>query len=392
MRRTRALSDRLGLWIAVGLLLVACGEDAPAADPTSASSGAGTTGTGGDGGAGGGGPTCPPGSHAAPDGGCEATLAEWSTGPSLAQRRDHHLTFVASSEAGPFIYAAGGVVDNGELLDSIELAPIQPDGTLGPWSSASTLPEVIAGAAVAVVGTTVVMTGGYRMAAVSATLSKKTDVAVLGADGTLQTWAAGPEMSLSRFHHAMVAHGDSLYVIGGLTGNNTDNTPKVERAMITGSDVAAWTEVTPLPGRRSHHSAATDETAIFVTGGLEGNPAGEYTSFGDVLRAQFLEEGGLGDWVKVGDLPTTLGTHSSFVHAGMLYVVGGIEGDSHNTAAVRRSPIGEDGTLGAWEELPALPTARAHAHQSPLYQGFVYAVAGAYNHDSMADVFIGRFE
>jgi hypothetical protein len=94
----------------------------------------------------------------------------------------------------------------------------------------------------------------------------------------------------------------------------------------------------------------------------------------------------------VGQLPATLTTHASFVHAGSLYVVGGIESDSHNTAAVRRAPIGADGLVGAWESLPELPKARAHAHQAPFFEGRTYAVAGAYNHQSIADVFVGRFE
>ena len=96
MRCTRVLSRGLGPVMAVTVFLCACADDASPADPTSASSGTGDTGGAGSGGDGGG-PTCEPGSHAAPDGGCEATLAEWTAGPSLAQKRDHHLTFVASS-------------------------------------------------------------------------------------------------------------------------------------------------------------------------------------------------------------------------------------------------------------------------------------------------------
>jgi hypothetical protein len=48
--------------------------------------------------------------------------------------------------------------------------------------------------------------------------------------------------------------------------------------------------------------------------------------------------------------------------------------------------------LGAWEDVPPLPTPRAHAHQTSIHEGFVYAVGGALNHVSIADVYVGRFE
>ncbi|MEJ7731995.1 MAG: hypothetical protein WKG00_22645 [Polyangiaceae bacterium] len=376
-----------------------CGDDDSSADPAGAgasgsASTSGTTGGAGGSGGEGGEAGCPPGSHPAADA-CEATLTGWTDGPPLANKRDHHLTFVAVAESGPFLYAAGGVVDNGDLLDGIESAAIQPDGSLGPWSATSTLPQVAAGAGVAVVGSSIIVSGGYRLTSGgNPTLSSATDVGVLAADGTIGGWTVGPKLAETRFHHSMVADAANLYVIGGLTGDNTDNTPRVEHAVVgEGSVVGAWSDVTPLPAKRSHHSAVIHDGAIFVTGGLEGDPnSATYTTFTEVLRAPILVDGALGNWAVVGQLPMALTTHASLVHAGSLYVLGGIEGDSHNVATVRRAPIGADGMLGAWEELAPLPTARAHAHQTPLYQGFVYAAGGALDHASMPDVYIGRFE
>lgn len=111
-----------------------------------------------------------------------------------------------------------------------------------------------------------------------------------------------------------------------------------------------------------------------------------------MLRAPITSDGSLGEWSVAGELPLTLGTHASFVHSGALHVVGGVEGGSTNTAAARRAAIGADDTLGAWEDLPALPKARAHAHQTPVVGDLVYSVGGAFEHTSMTDVFIGRFE
>jgi hypothetical protein len=391
LRWVLASAARVGVLVVVG-----CGDGPAASDPSGggAAGGAGPA-SGGSAGAGGAsGEKCPAGSHAGPSGGCEATLTGWTEAPPLAQARDHQLSFVASSGSQDMLFAAGGVEDNADLLEDIEVAAIQPDGSLAPWAAGGKLPGVMAGAGVAVVGATVVVTGGFRLTgAGSPTLSSATDVGRVMPDGTIGSWTVGPKLDATRFHHAMVANGPTLYVLGGLTGDNTDNIADIERAdVLEDGTVGAWVEVPPLPGKRSHHSAAIHDDAIYVTGGLEGDPAGSYATLANVLRAPIQQDGTLGEWAEVGQLPMSLTTHASFVHAAALYVVGGIEDDFENTAAVRRASLGADGTLGAWEELPSLPTARAHAHQTPLHNGFVYAVAGAVNHASIANVFVGRFE
>jgi N-acetylneuraminic acid mutarotase len=182
-------------------------------------------------------------------------------------------------------------------------------------------------------------------------------------------------------------------VAGGLTGAGVDNTPLVERAEVAlDGTLSAWVTVTALPDKRSHNAIVAYDDALWVSGGLSGDPAGVHTSYKDVLRAEILADGSLGAWNTVGELPLTLATHSSFAHGGALYVVGGVEDGDTNTAAVRRALIEENGMLASWEDLPPLPKPRAHAHQTPVFGGFVYSAGGAFEHASIPDVFIGRFE
>lgn len=369
--------------------LVGCGSD-DAASPgktTGTTSGTGGSGTGGGGGGAGGG--CEQGSHEGAAG-CEAALTGWTTGPSLMEKRDHHTTFVAESEAGAFLYVLGGIQDNSNELSSVERALLAADGSVGPWASGQDLPEVMAGHMIATVDRTVVITGGYRKGPV---LSNKSEVATILADGTLSPWVEGPKMSVGRFHHGMVAWKDSVYVVGGLTGNNTDSTPVVERAVVAADgSLGAWSALTPLPEQRSHFGLAVWEGALYLTAGLTGDPAGAHEDLKDVLRAAILDDGSIGDWTPAGELPAKLGTHASFAHLGYLYVLGGVENNSMNTDHVRRAPIGADGTVGVWEDTLPLPAAHAHAHQTPVHAGFVYSAGGALNHVSVGDVFVGRFE
>jgi hypothetical protein len=366
----------LGVVVAWGALSACGGGEATGDASTSA------TGTGGAGGA----LSCPVGSHAR-----EATPAGWANAPSLAKARDHHVTFVVEAGGGPFLYALGGVQNMTTALKDGERTAIAAKGSLGPWQSVS-IPEPILGGGVAVVGTTVVITAGIRAGAGGkAALSAKCNVAAVGADGSLQ-WSTCLDLAETLFHHAMVASGDHLYVVGGLTGAGKDNTAKVEIATISGGKIGAWSDGMALPDKRSHHGLAVGTNALYVTGGLKGDPAGANTGYRDVLRAPIAADGSLGAWATVGELPANLGTHSSFVWLGQLYVLGGVEGDIHNTDAVRRAPIAADGTVGAWETLPPLPKKRAHAHQTPLFRGFVHSVGGAFEHSSIADVYIGNFQ
>jgi hypothetical protein len=306
------------------------------------------------------------------------------------EKRDHHATFVADSSAGAFLYVLGGIQDGTNQLATVELAPLAADGSVGAWAAGTELPEVMSGHMIASVGATVMVSGGFRTGPV---LSSKTEITTIQPDGTLGPWLAGPKMKVGRFHHAMSAWKDSIYVVGGLTGNNTNSTPLVERAVVAADGkVGAWSALTPLPKQRSHHSLAIYEGALYVTAGLTGDPAGVHEDFKDVLRAPILDDGTIGAWTTVGELKTTLGTHSSFAHLGYLYVLGGVENNSSNTAHVRRAAIGKDGMLGAWEDVAPLPKAHAHVHHTPFHAGFVYSAGGAVNHVSVPDVFVGHFE
>lgn len=320
------------------------------------------------------------------DGGCGALLTGWSPGPELLQRRDHHLTFAS----GDFVYAGGGVIyDTMQLLQSIERAPVAADGSLGSWEDAGVLPARTAGSTVAQVGRIVVVAGGYRP---GPRLSKDTEWGALGDDGAFVAWVAGPQLSVTRFHAASATHGDSVYVAGGLTGNNTVNTDVVERSVVdpvTGP--GAWQVVTPLPQPRSHHAMVEHGGALYVIGGLTGNPSGAYTDRLEVLRASIAADGTLGAWEVVSMLPAAVGTHAAFVFANRLYVAAGVQGMT-TLDKVRRAEFLDGGALGPWEDAPPLPFARAHVHHVAVVKGHAVLTGGSIGDRSQASTAVGRFE
>ncbi|MEJ7733023.1 MAG: kelch repeat-containing protein [Polyangiaceae bacterium] len=371
------------LCAALPLFLIACSDDpnetdgagASSSSSTAAGTGGGPGGAGGAGGSGG----CPEGAH--DEGGlCVATLGAWQTAPSMASARDHHASFAVDTAAGTFLYVMGGVRDQSVAVSSIERSLVGEGGVPGAWEK---LPGgfVAMGPSVVVVGKHALLTGGLRP---SNTIEPATDVVTVDEAGAISI-ADGPVMAHARFHHGMVQYQGWAWAVGG-GGDDATSTTSVERIQIDESGpVGEWVEDTPLPKPRSHHAVAVHDGAIFAIAGLDRYDGEPYpykdTSYSDIIRAPIGEDGALGEWATVGELPDVLAVHTAFVHLGQLYVLGGLEGKGAGgdfIARVQRATIAADGTVGAFEDLPsALPRPRGHTHQTPHIGNMVYSLAGA---------------
>jgi hypothetical protein len=344
---------------ALGLALVACG---------STHSGAGASGDDGGGGEGdagvavndGGSAACP---NDASAGACLAIT--WAVGPKLPTARNHHMTWLADTGSAPFIYVAGGSNSASQGIADVECAGINPDGTLRPWEKTTPLPNAIIGAGVTVTHGEVVLAGGYGL-----TASWR---ATINADGSMGTWTAGPALPGPWFHTAAVSFANYVYVIGGLNGMMEID--QVVRATVAADgSLGAFQAAATLPYPLSHHSAVVQDHVLYVLGGESSDGIARP----DVLSAVLSDDGTIGAWKHEISMPMDLETQASFVYSGSIYAIGGISGlGSVNN--VLRSPLSADGSLGAWldDKASALPHARSHVHQMPIYQGWVYSVAGA---------------
>jgi hypothetical protein len=189
----------------------------------------------------------------------------------------------------------------------------------------------------------------------------------------------------------LVARGRTIYLVAGLTGNS--NASDVQRTDLSADGtLSAWTRVGMLPAERSHHAAVITQDAIYVTGGLHGDPT-TGTSYNDVLRAALHDDGTLDAFTTLGTMPSAVSTHSAVAYGGMLINVGGLEDDAVFTDHVRGATIASDGSLGPWQDLTPLPTARGHVLETPMWHGFLYS-PGGYTNDSLtiSDVVVGTFE
>ncbi|MEX2473405.1 MAG: IPT/TIG domain-containing protein [Gemmatimonadota bacterium] len=174
---------------------------------------------------------------------------------------------------------------------------------------------------------------------------------------------------------------EHVYVVGG---SSNDSIPVADvRYNVIGSTghVATWQSGTALGSGVTHHatvaatpfnSKAPGSGYLFVMGGVDekgGQPV-------DVIRRIPLSQDGSTQASEIaGTLPAPLHSFGAVVFRSTIYIAGGATTDDVPVSTVYRAAIDTLGNLGPWEELDALPEARAH-HQIVGFGGFLYAIGG----------------
>ena len=302
----------------------------------------------------------------------------WQCAAPAPVARDHHVIFTARAGGRDVIYAGGGT-DYREIKDVVQRTVVGADGMPGPWLPTASLPKPLAGASALAARGYVVLTGGQvstEGALRGLTRVAETYTAPIAADGSIGAWTPGPALPAPRFHHPTVFHEGWVYVVGGQGAAVAEAEVFAARLGRDGR-LGAWQRLRALPEPRSHHAVVIDHGALYVIGGLAGNPARQPTQYRDVLRAGIHRDGTLGEWRRVGEMPHSYATHSAFVHEGALWVVGGVEDNARFSELVWRAPLSRDGTLGPWLQVAQpLPFGRGHVHVTPVIGGRVYSVGG----------------
>ena len=301
----------------------------------------------------------------------------WQCVAPVPQARDHHVVFNARAGRSDVIYAGGGT-NYREMYAGVQRSVIGADGLPGPWVESTPLPLPLAGASAVAARGHVVLTGGQVTGPGGLRDLRRvpeTYTAPIAADGSLGAWTPGPALPAPRFHHPSVYHDGWVYVVGGQGATEAETGVFAARLAADGS-LGPWQQLRPLPEPRSHHAIVVERGALYVIGGLAGNPARQPVQHKSVLRAAIARDGTLGEWRQVSELPHSYATHSAFVFGDALWVVGGVEDNTTFSARVWRAPLSRAGVVGSWSEVQPLPLGRGHVHNTPVIGGRVYSVGG----------------
>lgn len=135
---------------------------------------------------------------------------------------------------------------------------------------------------------------------------------------------------------ALVAHGNSLYRIGGFTAKNEpgDEHDLWSQAQVARYDIdnKSWTEIAPLPEPRSSFDAVVANDTIYVIGGwaLRGDDDSLWhkTAYEMSLKSESPS------WTKMADPPFERRALSIAALNGRIYAIGGMQSEGEPTTRV----------------------------------------------------------
>ena len=334
-------------------------------------------------------PTCPPGTHAQAGLGCASALTAWTAGPKLKHKRDHHVTLVAETQSGPYLFVLAGAGSAGGVLQ-VERSAIAADGSLADFEDVGKLPKALIGPGMAQLGTAFVLAGGLGDDSASVT---DTFVGTIDANGEVAL-QKGPPLANSRYHVALVYAKGFVFAAGGLFQGMAGGVPDqkvldaVERAPFDGTTLGPFVAQPPLPGKLTHHAMLFYQDAIYVLGG-----GAQLAATTDILRATVSATGELGPWQKVGALALGIASPAATVVGQQVYVVAGMTSLTQGEqSGVLRADFGANGTIGPFTAMPPLPLQRAHSHQAPYFNGWLYSAGGSIEHVPQGNVYVGSLQ
>ncbi len=178
--------------------------------------------------------------------------------------------------------------------------------------------------------------------------------------------------------------GNHVFALAGADTSHTA-TAAVYRAAVhqSGGLGDQWAESAPLPAPRTYHAAAaatpftaaldTTTTAayLYVIGGQDADG----TTVSTIYAGHVDLAGEVTGWAAARPLPRPLHGTRALVFRGFLYVVGGAGAGGDPVAKVYRAAVAEDGSLGDWTDLGDLPGPSAF-HDLAHFGPFLYVMGG----------------
>jgi N-acetylneuraminic acid mutarotase len=293
------------------------------------------------------------------------TVQPWAATNSLPLGTGAHATVVY----GAYIYVVGGSPDGYSVIDNVRYAPLNADGSVGGWSSTTSLPFARgAHSAVAFNGYMYAIGGSTDF---TATVDEVL-VAPINEDGSLGAWTATTALPDGRFYHSSLAFNGFVYVVGGTYDGGLGWYDDVLYAPLNGDgSVGDWSSTSDLPDDRFFYSTTRHGSYIYLTGGQDSG----FNSLSDVVVAPINPDGTLGAFTATTPFGSGRHFHASAAHNGFIYLVAGYNSDVGPIASVLSAPVEADGELGTWTAVASLPagvifpTAAAH-------HDFIHVIGG----------------
>ena len=300
----------------------------------------------------------------------DGSLNLWESTSSMTTARIRH----AAVQAGGYLYALGGEFGGGTILSSVERAAIDPDGSVGQWESTNSM-------TMGRIGLAAVTTGGYIYAIGGddlVTELSSVERAAINPDGSLGPWATTTSMTTGRANPGAVTAGGYIYAVGGEAPHYTTG---VERAKISlDGSLGNWEAVASMKIPRANPAAVVVGSYLYALGGQGGGSP----SLDSVERAVINLDGSLGNWETVNSLTKPNCGAEAVAAGGYIYALGGSSciGGTQPYHSVHRALVNADGSLGLWKAVFSMTVPR-NRFAAARRDRSIYAIGGQYHHSTL---------
>ncbi|HVV66665.1 MAG TPA: hypothetical protein VHB72_01160, partial [Candidatus Saccharimonadales bacterium] len=191
-----------------------------------------------------------------------------------------------------------------------------------------------------------------------------------GGGGTVGTWSSTTSLPTALFGATSIAYNGYIYEMGGTT-NGTSGVSTVYYAPINSDgSLGSWNTTTALPTALFNATSVEYNGYVYVIGGTNGS-----SDQSTVYYAQLNSNGTISSWNTTTALPVGLELAGSVLNNNYIEVVGGGSAGTGQTA-VYYVQINSNGTIGSWNTTTALPGARAAA-VTVANNGYIYEQGGS---------------
>lgn len=266
----------------------------------------------------------------------DGTISNWNAAAILPEARAFHASIAATpynSKVGGagYLYVIGGTNNNGEAVNTVSLAALNNDGSLGGWSSTTALPQPLHSMGAVIFRNTIYISGG---ATTGNEPVRKVYKSVIDESGELGAWQELSSLPSARAYHGFISFGAYLYAVGGDAGtvapDNGDaksNDSKLGEVLYAKIDLRSgnltqegWVlNESSLQKSRSKHTALAVGGNLFVSSGLYSGAA---QGSSENIFAQIFSDGTVGSFGGATGSNTLLsqGGSNLFNQAGISYI------------------------------------------------------------------------
>jgi hypothetical protein len=169
------------------------------------------------------------------------------------------------------VYLLGGYSSsngsNGTATSAVYVANLNTDGTIGTWSTATSLPGTLGRSQAIVTKNRVYLLGGTNSPSITNWVST-VYTAPIQSDGTLGTWQVGTSLPIALGNSQAVITKNTVYLI---SGNDGAVTTIYTAPVNTDGTIGSWSASGSLPVGMGASQVITTNSRIYMIGGYDGS-------------------------------------------------------------------------------------------------------------------------